>query len=175
VTSRVTKEAGLNRFLWDVRSRDGLALPPGAYQARLTVNGAASTQPFNLLIDPLIAEGGVTVADLVEQYDHNVRMRQLTQDVNQALTRVRDVRTRLHAANSPNAAKADALYDQMVATPEGIRYNKPGLQAHVQYLAGMTTGVDQKIGRDAIERYAELKKQLDGIKAELDKLGGGKP
>jgi photosystem II stability/assembly factor-like uncharacterized protein len=175
VTSRVTKEAGLNRFVWDVRSRDTLTMPPGAYQARLTVNGVASTQPFNLLIDPIIAEGGVTAADLVEQYDHNVRMRQLTQDVTQTLTRVREVRTKLHASNSPNAAKADALYDQMVATPEGIRYNKPGLQAHVQYLAGMTTGVDQKIGRDAIERYAELKKQLDAIKAELEKLGSGNP
>ena len=36
----------------------------------------------------------------------------------------------------------------------------------------MTTGVDQKIGRDAIERYAVLKKELDALKAELDKLLG---
>jgi hypothetical protein len=36
----------------------------------------------------------------------------------------------------------------------------------------MTTGADQKIGRDAIERYNVLKKQLDDIRAELDKLLG---
>ena len=55
-------------------------------------------------------------------------------------------------------------------TPEGVRYNKPGLQSHVNYLAGMTTGVDQKVGRDALERYAVLKKQIDEIKVELEKI-----
>jgi hypothetical protein len=60
----------------------------------------------------------------------------------------------------------------MTNTPENVRYNKPGLQAHITYLAGMTTGVDQKIGRDAISRYQELKKQLDSMKAEADRLLG---
>jgi hypothetical protein len=53
-----------------------------------------------------------------------------------------------------------------------VRYNKPGLQAHIQYLAGMTTGVDQKIGRDAIERYQVLKKELDALKLEAEKVLG---
>jgi hypothetical protein len=34
----------------------------------------------------------------------------------------------------------------------------------------MTTGADQKVGRDALERYADLKKELDAIKAELARL-----
>ena len=66
------------------------------------------------------------------------------------------------------AAKARAIYEQLVNTPEGVRYSKPGLQAHISYLGGMTTGVDQKIGRDAIERYQVLKKELDALKAEAD-------
>ena len=37
----------------------------------------------------------------------------------------------------------------------------------------MTTGVDQKIGRDAIERYQALKKELDALKARADRLLGG--
>ena len=32
----------------------------------------------------------------------------------------------------------------------------------------MTAGVDQKIGRDAIERYQVLKKELDALKAEVE-------
>jgi hypothetical protein len=47
-----------------------------------------------------------------------------------------------------------------------VRYNKPGLQAHIQYLASMTSNVDQKIGRDAVERYLVLKKELDALKAQ---------
>jgi hypothetical protein len=36
----------------------------------------------------------------------------------------------------------------------------------------MTTGADQKIGRDAIERYQTLRKELDAIRTELDQVIG---
>jgi len=40
----------------------------------------------------------------------------------------------------------------------------------------MTSSADEKIGRDAVERYQELKKELDQRKAEADKLiGAEKP
>jgi len=55
---------------------------------------------------------------------------------------------------------------------EPVRYGKPGLQAHITYLAGMTANVDQKIGRDAIERYQTLKRELDAVRAEVDRLLG---
>jgi photosystem II stability/assembly factor-like uncharacterized protein len=163
---RVTKEAGVNRFVWDVRNSAGLSVPTGAYQARLKTGDVTATQPFNVRIDPRVAAGGVTIADLKEQFDHNMRMRDLTAAANQLLGRVRA------GLSGPNADKVRAIYEQLVNTPEGVRYNKPGLQAHIQYLAGMTTGVDQKIGRDALARYQELKKQLDALKAEADRLLG---
>ena len=53
-----------------------------------------------------------------------------------------------------------------------MRYGKPGLQAHITYLSGMTGRVDQKVGRDAIERCAVLEKELAAIKAQVDKLLG---
>jgi hypothetical protein len=40
----------------------------------------------------------------------------------------------------------------------------------VAYLYSMTTRTDQKIGRDAEERYIELKRQVDEAKADLDKI-----
>jgi photosystem II stability/assembly factor-like uncharacterized protein len=173
VTSRVTKDVGVNRFVWDVRHSSGLAAPPGAYQARLKVGAVVQTQPFALLIDPIVAEEGVTAADLVEQFDHNARMRALVASMTDVLARVRTARTALRGATGADADKAkriDAIYEQIVNTPEGVRYNKPGLQSQINYLAGMTTGADQKIGRDAIERYDTLKKALDAIRAELDRL-----
>jgi len=36
----------------------------------------------------------------------------------------------------------------------------------------MTANVDQKIGRDAVERYAVLKKELDELRVEVDRLLG---
>ena len=36
----------------------------------------------------------------------------------------------------------------------------------------MTANVDQRIGRDAIERYAVLRKELDELRAEADRVLG---
>jgi hypothetical protein len=36
----------------------------------------------------------------------------------------------------------------------------------------MTNSVDEKIGRDAIERYATLRKELDAVAAEVNRVVG---
>jgi photosystem II stability/assembly factor-like uncharacterized protein len=173
VTSRVTKDVGMNRFVWDVRHSSGFGAPPGSYQVRMTVAGKTLTQPLTVLIDPLLADEGLTAADIQLQFDHNTRMRELSTQVGQVLTRVRAARQAPATVADPKLAAAlTAIYEKLVATPEGVRYNKPGLQQHISYLAGMTTGVDQKVGKDALDRYVVLKKELDAIVAELDKLIG---
>ncbi len=170
---RVTRNAGLNRVVWDARNKEGVTLPPGKYQARLKVGEKTFTEGFNLLIDPRVAEDGVTLTDLQEQYEHNMRMREMVTQVNQLVARVREAQTKLRNASTADnemAAKVNALASKLLTDP--IRYSKPGLQAHVNYLASMTANVDQKIGRDAIERYNVLKKELDAARAEADRLLG---
>jgi hypothetical protein len=163
----------MNRFVWDVRHQAGIAAPPGAYQARLKVGSTIQTQPFNVLIDPNVAADGVNAGDLQEQFEHNMRTRQLVTAVNQIVGRVRDAQRKLRNATGADAAKAkevEAVAAKLLTEP--VRYGKPGLQAHIIYLAGMTTSADQKIGRDAVERYDVLKKELDAIRAEVDRLLG---
>jgi photosystem II stability/assembly factor-like uncharacterized protein len=170
---RVTKSAGLNRVVWDVRNKEGVIVPPGKYQARLKIGSNTLTEGFNVLIDPLVAEEGITLADLQEQYEHNMRMREMVTNVNQLVARVRDAQTKMRSASTVDndmAAKVSALASKLLTEP--IRYSKPGLQAHITYLASMTANVDQKIGRDAIERYAVLKKELDELRAEVDRVLG---
>jgi photosystem II stability/assembly factor-like uncharacterized protein len=174
---RVTKEPGLNRFVWDVRHQNGLTVPPGAYQVRLKAGDATETSTFTVLIDPRVAAGGVTVADLKEQFDHNMRMRDLVNAASQLVTRVHDAQARVRGASGADAETAkhlDAIAAKLLTEP--VRYGKPGLQAHISYLASMTANVDQKIGRDAIERYDVLKKELDALRTELDRtLGSVRP
>jgi photosystem II stability/assembly factor-like uncharacterized protein len=170
---RVTKTAGLNRVVWDVRNKEGVIVPPGRYQARLKIGSMLLTEGFNVLIDPRVAEDGVTVADLQEQFEHNMRMRELVTGVNQLVTRVRDAQTKLRNATtvgSEMTTKVSALAAKLLTEP--VRYGKPGLQAHITYLASMTANIDQKIGRDAIERYAILKKEFDAVSAEVDRVLG---
>jgi len=170
---RVTKTAGVNRFVWDVRNEQGVTLPPGQYQVRLKSGIETFTQPLNVLIDPRVAADGVTVADLQEQFDHNMRMRELVSGVNQLATRVREAHDKLlkSATVDPTTLnRVNAIASKLLTEP--VRYGKPGLQAHVIYLAGMTANVDQKIGSDAIERYAVLKKEFEALRAEVDQVLG---
>jgi len=162
---RVTKTAGMNRFAWDVRNQAGVTLPPGQYHVRLKTGNVNLTQSINLLIDPRVAADGITVADLQEQFEHNMRMRDLVSGVNQLVTRVREA-----VNKSPNDTRLIALAAKLLTEP--VRYGKPGLQAHITYLASMTANVDQKVGRDAIERYQVLKKEFDRLRAEAEQLLG---
>jgi len=156
-----------------VRNKEGVIVTPGKYQARLKIGSNTLTEGFNVLIDPRVAEEGITLADLQEQFEHNMRMRELVTNVNQLVARVRDAQTKMRSAatvDNDMAAKVSALAAKLLTEP--IRYSKPGLQAHITYLASMTANVDQKIGRDAIERYAVLKKELDQLRAEVDRVLG---
>ena len=169
--ARVTKTAGMNRFVWDVRHQSGLSVPPGGYQVRLRVNDRVLTQPLTVLIDPNVAADGVTVADLKEQFEHNLRVRDLVTSVNQTISRLREAQGRFKDGQDAEKAKQVEMISGKLLT-QPVRYGRPGLQAHITYLASMTSRGDQKIGRDAVERYAELKKELDAVNAELSRVLG---
>ena len=168
---RVTKNLGINRFVWDVRHQAGPTLPPGQYQVRLKVDAITLMEPLTVSIDPRVAEDGVTLADLQEQFEHNMRMRELVTSVNQLVLKVREAQSKLKGTSETEKLNSlNALASRLMTEP--VRYGKPGLQAHITYLAGMTANVDQKIGRDAIERYVVLKAELDQARAEFDRVLG---
>jgi transcriptional regulator len=123
-------------------------------------------------MDPRVTRDGVTVAHLREQLEHNLKVRDMVTEVNQLAAAIEEGRTRLRSATS--AADTLKMLEDLrakIVTP-AIRYSKPELQAHIQYLYSMTTQADQKIGRDAITRYATLRKELDDRIAEAKKVLG---
>ena len=67
-------------------------------------------------------------------------------------------------------AKLNELASYLI-TPS-TRYSKPELQTHITYLYSLTTATDQKIGQDAVDRYTELRKELDRRVAELNGILG---
>src|SRR5436305_6340692 len=82
----------------------------------------------------------------------------MVSDVNRAVARVRAARTALRGnpAETGKLAKVEELAAHLI-TP-AIRYSKPELQTHIRYLYSLTTGTDQKIGKDAVARFNVLKK-----------------
>ena len=194
-TPRLPNAAGLNRFTWDLTlappidpSRErgggggggggggrgsGPAVVPGSYTLRLAAGGKTMTQPLTVQIDPRTAKDGVTIADLREQFQHNMRVRDMVSEVNQLVANVESARQRLKNAGgaaTDTLRRLDDLRAKLV-TP-AVRYSKPELQAHIQYLYSLTTQADQKIGRDAIDRLRTLRAELDQRQAEARALLG---
>jgi len=180
--TRLDKSAGAHRFTWDLRypgawmsvnrpeGPNGPMAVPGEYAVRLTAGSWTQTQPLTIVEDPRILKSGVTQSDLQEQFDHNVKVRDLVTEVNRTVTRVRTEMNSL-AGKPASVETLNKLKDLAASlTTPPIRYSKPGLQTHIQYLYTLTSGTDQKIGRDAIERYNTLRKELDARIAELNRI-----
>jgi hypothetical protein len=177
VLNLVTAKQGFNRFTWGVQYQNGLGAPPGEYTVTVSVDGQRKTVPLTVEIDPRLAAEGYTAADLQEQYAHNLRMRGMIAEVNALIARARAAETRLAAAGASAADTLaqvrSVLHGQLLTQP--VRYGKPGLQAHIQYLSGMTMRADQKVGRDALERADVLRKELDEATAAIDRAIGPVP
>jgi photosystem II stability/assembly factor-like uncharacterized protein len=76
-------------ILWGA-STAGPTAVPGPYQVRMTVDGRAETQPLTVKKHPLYTD--VTHADLQEQFDLAIRIRDKVSEANGAVLRIRDIK-----------------------------------------------------------------------------------
>ena len=178
-TPRLPSAAGHNRFTWDYAlpgpwdanaqrsGRNGPLALPGRYTIRLTAGGTTTTQPLVVHPDPRSVADGVTEAVLAAQLEHNLRARDLVSDMNRLVADVQAAR-KAAEAGSERAKALAVLEARLVAEP--VRYGRPGLQTHVSYLYGAALRSDQQVGRDAVERLAVLRKEVDAARAEFDKI-----
>ena len=156
---------------WDSNARrsgrGGPLAPPGTYTIRLSSNGVTQTRQLVLNADPRVTADGVTTQIMREQVAHNIRVRDLVTDVNHAVADLADLKKKSGASpsNSELRKRVDAL-DRTLITPP-IRYSRPGLQSQIQYLYFGAMGADQKVGRDMIDRYSVLRKELNQVETDI--------
>jgi hypothetical protein len=132
------------------------------------VGNTTLTTDFTVLIDPRLAEEGLTADDLRRQFRHNLLMREMVAEVNALVERVENA---MEGATGSQAAQLKEIHEQLVTNP--VRYSAPKLQTHIQYLSGMVARVDQKVGNQAPARYRVLRAQLDELTAAVDRVLGG--
>jgi photosystem II stability/assembly factor-like uncharacterized protein len=183
--TRLDKSPGMHRFTWDLRypgpwmnnarpeGPNGPVAVPGKYTLRMTAGSWSATQPLTIVEDPRVSKDGVTMADLRDQYSHNIRVRDLVSDANKTVARVRAAQAKLRDSSGgagDTLTKLNELASHLI-TPS-IRYSKPELLTHITYLYTLTNSTDQRVGRDAVERYEALRKELDERIAELNKILG---
>jgi hypothetical protein len=111
-TQKPTVQKGLNRFVWDLRQKQGAGFPglilwsgqppqppvvPGDYQVRLTLlekgkPDVVKTAPIRVLADP---RSKVTQADLEAQSAFLLEVRNKLNETHDAIRRIREVRAQL--------------------------------------------------------------------------------
>ena len=68
---------------------------------KLTSETATATQPFTVIEDPRITKDGVSTAQLREQFESSLKVRELVSDVNKAVARVRQAQAKLRNTSGP--------------------------------------------------------------------------
>ncbi|MEE4192149.1 MAG: hypothetical protein V2I66_11255 [Halieaceae bacterium] len=178
----LTAQAGLNRFHWDMTWRgawrapdaddkdasdrydDGPLAGPGVYTLRLSVGDTRSETPLTLVMDPRVADTGVTEAMVIEQVALERRIVELLDAARRLAAALEKEREGLDAAN-PRADVIDKALAKLV-TAEGT-YQLPTLIDQLDYLYDMLKEADQAPGRDAVERMEVLARQFQEVQAAL--------
>jgi hypothetical protein len=197
--ARVTTEAGLNRFVWDMRHPDAARFPgmimwagsvtgprvvPGRYQVRLTADGKTYTETFDVLKDPRLT---VTDADFARQLDLQLKIRDKLTETHNAIISIREARTQINdllkrVQGQPNfktiSDAAKALNGKMTAVEEELYQTKnQSSQDPLNYpirlnnkLAALGGVVSSADGAPTEQSYTVYEELTAKINAQLQKL-----
>ena len=195
--ARVTTDVGLNRFVWDLRYADAVRFPgmilwagetrgprvaPGNYQVKLTVDGQALTESFEVKPDPRLT---TTAADYAKQLDLALKIRDKLSETHNAIIQIRDVKKqvddlvkRVGGQSKPIADAGAALNKSLGEVEEALYQTKNQssqdplnfpirLNNKLAALAGVVSRSETPPNEQSYAVYEELVGQID---ANLQKL-----
>ena len=189
---RVANKAGLNMFAWNLRYPDasvfdkmifwaggtsGPVVLPGTYSVRLNVGGQRYTQPFVVVKDP---RSSATDADLREQFDFLMRIRDKTSQANDAVRTIRNIKAQLADREKRMTGEKRATFSNLanslvtkLSAVEGEIYqvrNQSGqdplnypikLNNKIAALSGVVAGTDARPTSQSYTVFNDLSSQLD--------------
>lgn len=109
---KLVVEEGMSRFVWDMMypgadrfdgmilwaaSMNGPKALPGKYKAKLTVNDEIHETAFEILKDP---RNNASMADLREQFDFLISVRDKLSETHHAITKIREARKQINLVTS---------------------------------------------------------------------------
>lgn len=182
----MTVEPGHNRVRWDYRWADGGPMvAPGTFKVHLKAGDLSESQSFEMQIDPRVTADGVTQADLLEQERFLLQLGATIAEARQMQTRLEQamksagVQTPGPLASGQRAfdpahgfadprykSPLQVLWARLVSVAEP--YPQRMLIDQFVYLQRMLSRADQKVGRDAYQRYDDLVKELEAIRSEVN-------
>jgi len=94
-------------ILWGASPINGPMAPPGNYQVRFTVGGEVLTKSFEIKLDPRLK--GVTSADVSEQFQLAMGIRDATDRANKAVITIRKLKAMIANGRQGNTANKGLL------------------------------------------------------------------
>jgi hypothetical protein len=162
----------------------GPRVPPGTYQVRVSLGDWSETRSFEVRVDPRL---DVTQEELEAQYDLARNVWSALGECHRTVDRINDVRQQVEAlvqrleaaghgegveqASAELTAKLDAVADQLhqarVQSSQDVLNYPVRLDAQLVGLLGEIEGGDGAPTAGSIERYADLRAELDRHLADL--------
>ena len=195
----VPNQAGLNRFVWNMRlpgapritddrldpwqRGDGPMVLSGRYQVRLSVDGQSLAQPFEIVADPRLS---VSTDDLRAQFDMLQQILEKIGTVNQLINRVLALKTQVEAwrqwtAGQPQAeavrGAAEPLESELSALLDSLidvhypeaQLHAVGLQEKLNALFEFVDSADYAPARQSMQVLDGLTPKLEAAFARFDR------
>ena len=154
---------GINKFSWDLRyyledgnrKFRGPLVAPGEYTVKMKIGEQVLEKDFLFETDPELLNSGTTAEDLKEQEALSLKVAKLVVEIKDEIRRLEK-----EMLQTKNKKKKEELSMKLSTLQKGPkRYDKPMLIEHAEYLYDMVSETQQKLGKDAFERYAGLLEQ----------------
>jgi len=163
---RIPKEAGTNRFVWDIRypgpaKVDGFmggdnvlvgpAVPPGTYQTRLTIGDQVYTESFEIQKDPRVS---ATQADLEAQCALLLRIRDRLTETHQSIKSIRDMRRQIEEWERRTQGQKE--YERIAEAGKALKEKLSAIEEEL-------IQVKAKVRQDTLNHPAKLNVKLAGL------------
>jgi len=164
--------AGLHRYTWNLRGNGvrgtGPLVLPGEYELRLVHAGGEARQLLTVELDPRVKAAGITNADLQAQADLILRVQRARQRADAVVSKARQIIK--EPTDEVTHSRVDRVLERLV--DERVTYPQPMVVSQLRYLSSMIDRADQRPGRDAFERLAELEAAIEACEKELEQIAG---
>jgi len=197
---------GMNKMTWNRRypgstmvpghpmwfaSTQGPIAPPGTYTIRLTNNGRTSEESFVIKLNPNLTKHlGTTQADLDEQFDFLIRIRDKVTEIHEAVLQIRSIKSDLNGvknrvkglpAEDVITEKADAIAKKLSdveAKMLQVKSKSPQdplnfpikVNNKIAALAGVVANSYKKPTKQSYDVFDELTAEFTGYKREYESI-----
>ncbi|MDX6289538.1 MAG: hypothetical protein QOH42_1337, partial [Blastocatellia bacterium] len=195
--AQVPTDAGLNRFVWDMRYTEAVRFPgmilwsgetrgpkvvPGTYQVKLTVDGATLAETFEVKSDPRLT---TTAAEYAKQLDLSLKIRDKLNETHNAIISIRDLKKqvddlvkRVGSQSKPISEAGVALNKRLTEVEEALYQTKnQSSQDPLNFpirlnnkLAALGGVISQSETPPNEQSYAVYEELVAEINAQLSKL-----